>query len=183
VPNISFSNSSNKSDQLTEYIIFLFLEKESFFSSNRDGFKFFRGGCLKLAYFVSLSLMFFSKSLLAYSDQTSLKVSSETYKIEATQQGSNLVLRILEIGDVEQACDLIVEKMEYFEDLNLLDVRLAAKSFCPADVVGPRQAELSWRLPVPLRSSSLTLVRVNGRLTAQVSIRNSILTIINGGVR
>jgi len=105
------------------------------------------------------------------------------YEIKASQQDSNLILTLVEKGGNQQACDLVVEKQEYFQDLQMLDIRIASSQFCPLDVVGARVAQVHWRLPIQLRNQAKINLRINGSVSAQVVISQMNVNVINGGVQ
>lgn len=95
---------------------------------------------------------------------SALAFAGTDYDITNRIENGNLFITIQEKQVSMNACDLYVERFEYFHDLNMMDVKLVEIEKCPLDVIGHRKAYLQWHLPFGFsdnNKSTITL-RING---------------------
>jgi hypothetical protein len=105
----------------------------------------------------------FLTSVSGFSAQT------DDFQVSASIANKKLSIEMKEMKVSNNACDLVVEKMQYFHDLRLLDIQLMEVENCPLDVVGQRKAHLEWTVPFNFAAKKSLHIRVNGKVRAKIS--------------
>lgn len=118
--------------------------------------------------FALIAAAFMAASISADADTSSGYSANLVYN-NSTHE---LVTILTEEQTSSNACDLVVTRFEYMDDLKLMNVELKA-DFCPMDIVGNRKATISWHVPLPLRQSGEFALRVNGKILGKVVINAS----------
>lgn len=79
----------------------------------------------------------------------------------ATTEGW-LKLEITEAESEGPRCDLVITQLLYVKELKVLNLQVQEQAPCPLEAIGPRKAELKWKLPFNAVSEGLH-VRINGQ--------------------
>ena len=92
------------------------------------------------------------------------------YQIQIQLDSKKMTIDLMEDKSSSNACDLTVQKIEYFADLKLLDIRLVPVLNCPLDLVGNRKAHIEWSTPFNFSSQKEVSIRVNGKVRTKVNL-------------
>ena len=109
--------------------------------------------------------------------------SEISYLVKGSIQSGQIALTVYETQPSAQACYLLFEKMEYFADLQILDLRLREVKNCPIDVYGNRKSEIIWFLPSYFAPKDRIQVRVNGAVLGEINFGINTIGQINEGGR
>ncbi len=97
-----------------------------------------------------------------------------TYSVRLSYDNASheLAAVVTEAQTSPNACDLVLTRMEYMEDVKLMNVELAA-DFCPMEIIGNRKGVVTWQVPRSLRQGGEFSLRVNGKVLGKVVINGS----------
>ncbi len=95
--------------------------------------------------------------------------SQNPYEVEGTydQANQDLILKLTEVVENMNACDLVVTSQTYVNNPHKLSLKLES-DFCPIDKVGHRSASVKWHLPMSLRGSGEIILEVNGEVLGRI---------------
>lgn len=99
-------------------------------------------------------------------------------QFEVTPSLSNHVLTVMlkETEAVGPACDLYVQKFEYFPDFKFFVMNVNPVKNCPLDNIAPRKAQLMWSVPFNFSAQKSIFLRVNGRTIGTLEIQDQSVT-------
>ena len=93
----------------------------------------------------------------------------DSFNISSTKESNILKIELVETEAHSNQCDLVVNRLEYFSDLEVLNIETKESEFCPIDTIGARKAKVLWQLPQKLRSAGKLSIRVNGKVLTKIS--------------
>ena len=106
----------------------------------------------------------------------------KAFLIQGQIQSGKIDITISEEQASALACNLIVEKMEYFSDLQILDLRLVEVKNCPLDIYGQRKAQVAWSLPSYAQPKGPIRLRINGNVLGEINFTTNEISRIHEGV-
>jgi len=112
-----------------------------------------------------------------------LPASAVEYIFSGEIIGQQLNIVLQEKQSSNNACDLYLQKFEYFQDLKVIDIQVSEVSICPLDVVGQRKAVLTWNFPINFRSQNAVTLRVNGQVRGIIGLQGTQVKMNEGEVK
>ena len=102
--------------------------------------------------------------------------AASQFEVTGALNNKTLTLQLKETEAVGPACDLYVQKFEYFPDFKFIVLKVNSVKNCPLDSIAPRKADVMWKVPFNFSAQKSIFLKVNNRTVGTLEIQDQSVT-------